>query len=43
VNKLNNVNINYLKIPKKHRGLHKTPSRVSCGLHVLEPCSREYM
>jgi len=26
VNKLKNVNANYLKIPKKHRRPHKTPS-----------------
>jgi len=25
-NKLNNVNVNYLNIPKKHRGPHKAPS-----------------
>ena len=26
-----NVNVNYLKIPKKHRGPHKRPSRATCG------------
>jgi len=30
VNKLNNVNVNCLKIPKKHRGSHKTSSRAAC-------------
>jgi len=30
VNKLNNVNVNYLKIPKKHRVPHKTPSWAIC-------------
>jgi len=30
VNELNNINVNYLKIPQKHRGPHKTPSRVAC-------------
>jgi len=28
--KLNNVNVNYLKTPKKHRGPHQTPSRATC-------------
>jgi len=27
---LGNVNVNYLKIPKKHRTSHKTPSRAAC-------------
>jgi len=31
VNKENNLNVNYFKIPKKHRGLHKMPSRATCG------------
>jgi len=35
VSKLNNVNVNYLKIPKKHCGLHKMLSQVTCG-HVFE-------
>jgi len=30
VNKLNNINVNYLKIPKWHRGPHKMPSWVAC-------------
>jgi len=25
------VSVNYLKIPKKHRGPHKTPSRATCN------------
>jgi len=31
VNKQNNLNVNYFKIPKKHSGLHKTPSWATCG------------
>jgi len=31
VNKLNNVNVNYLQYPKKHHGLHKTPSQATYG------------
>jgi len=31
VNKPNNVNVNYLKIPKKSRGPHKTPWRATYG------------
>jgi len=30
MNKLNNLNVNYLKIPKKHRGPHKMLSRTGC-------------
>jgi len=30
VNKPNNYNVNYLKIPKQHRGQHKMPSRATC-------------
>jgi len=25
------ANVNYLKIPQKHRGPHKMPSRATCG------------
>ena len=28
---LGNVNVNYLKIPKKHLWPHKTPSGATCG------------
>jgi len=35
---LGNVNVNYLKIPEKHRGPHKTPSRASCCPRVWDPC-----
>jgi len=28
---LGNTNVNYLKIPKKHCGPHKRPSRATCG------------
>ena len=31
VNKVNNLNVNYLKTPKTHRGPHKIPSRANCG------------
>jgi len=34
VNKLNNANINYLKIPIKHRVPHKTLSWATCGPRV---------
>jgi len=30
MNKLNNLNVNYFKIPKKHRRPHKMPSRAVC-------------
>ena len=30
MNKLNNVNVNYLKIPRKLHGLHKTPLHATC-------------
>jgi len=30
MHKVNNVNVNYLKIPKHHRGSHKMPSRAAC-------------
>jgi len=36
---LGNINVNYLKIPKKHRGPHKRPSRVTCGPRVWDHCS----
>jgi len=36
VNKLNNVSVTYLKIPKKHRGPHKVPSRATCGPRVWD-------
>jgi len=29
-NKLNDVNVNYLKLSKKHRGPHETLSRATC-------------
>jgi len=32
-----NVNVNYLKIPTRHRGRHKTPSRATCGTRVWDP------
>jgi len=35
-NKLNNLNVNYFKIPKKHREPHKMPSRAAC----LRPLSQ---
>jgi len=38
VNKLNSGNVKYLKIPKKQRGPHKTPSLTICDLRVLELC-----
>jgi len=31
VNKLNKLNVNYLKIPRKHHGPQKIPSRAKCG------------
>jgi len=34
---LGNVNVNHLKIPKKHRGLHKRSSRATCGPRVWDP------
>jgi len=47
MNKLNNLNVNYLKIPKKHRGPHKIPGgpwHVAHGLHVWDPalCGKYY-
>jgi len=36
MNKLNNVNANYLKIPKKHCGPQKTPSWAKCGPRVWD-------
>jgi len=30
VNKLSSINVNYLKIPKKHPRLHKTPLQATC-------------
>jgi len=47
VNNLNNVNVNCLKIPKKHCGPHKMPSRAICDPSVWVPdlelskCSRK--
>jgi len=32
-----------VKIPEKHRGLHKTLSRVTCGSRVWDPCCRLHM
>jgi len=34
VTELNNLNVNYLKIPKMHRGLEKMLSRATCGTRV---------
>jgi len=34
VNKPDNVNANYLKIPKKHLRPHKTTSRATCRQRV---------
>jgi len=31
VNKLNNLNYNYFKIPEKYCGPHKMPSWATCG------------
>ena len=31
LNNLNNLNSNHLKIPKKHCGPYKMPSRATCG------------
>jgi len=36
VNKLNNVNVNYLKTSQKHGGPHKMPSRATCGPFFFE-------
>jgi len=30
-----------MKIPKEYHRLHKTPSRITCGLDVWDPWSRE--
>jgi len=38
LNKLNNVNVNYLKIPKNHRGPHAT-----LGPSVCEICAMTIM
>jgi len=38
VNKVNGVNVNYLKFPKRHCGSHKTSSGVTC----LQPCCNHY-
>ena len=37
VNKWYNVNVNFLKILKKHGGPHKTHSRAACGPRVWDP------
>jgi len=37
VNKQDDLNMNYFKIPIKHRGPHKIPSRATCGLRVWGP------
>jgi len=34
---LGNVNVDHLKIPRKHPGPHKTPSRAACGPRVWDP------
>jgi len=34
VNKQDNLDVNYFKIPIKHHGPHKMPSQVTCGLRV---------
>ena len=34
VNKLNNLNVNYLKITKRHRGPRKVPTRTTCDPRV---------
>jgi len=34
---LGNLNVNYLKFPKKHRGPHKRASRARCGPRVWDP------
>jgi len=39
-NALGNVNVHYLKSPKKHRGPHRRPSRATCGPRVWDPCPR---
>jgi len=41
MNKLINLNVNYLKIPKKHRGPHKLPLRATSGpwAACLRSCS----
>jgi len=31
------MNVNYLKIPPKHRGPHIMPSRTTCGPRVWDP------
>ena len=36
MNKLINLNVVYLKLPKKHRGPQKTPSRATCAQRVWE-------
>jgi len=42
VKKLNNLNINYLKLPIKHCGPHKMPSRATCGPRVWDPWASLY-
>jgi len=37
VNKQNDLNINYFKIPTKHSGLHKMLSQATCGPRVWGP------
>jgi len=37
LNNRNNVNFNYLKIPKTHCGPHKMPSRATCGPSLWAP------
>jgi len=39
---LGSVNVNYLKIPKKHRRPHKWPLWATSGLRVWDPCCKVY-
>jgi len=36
-----NFNVSYLKIPKKHRGPHKTLSRAKCDPRLWDPWFRD--
>jgi len=37
VNKVKNLNVDYMKIPKTHCGKHKMPSGATCGPRVCDP------
>jgi len=43
MNKLNNTNLDHMKISKTHRGSHKMPSRATCGPRVGDPALEPHL